>query len=98
MRDDLRRLIAGVPRVSNAVQIAVLSRPMASTPQTSIRLTPIMIAYLDDLARLGAYGKGRAGVMRRFIENGVKETIEKKVTAPRDISEFGEEDDGNADD
>ena len=55
---------------------------MASTPKTSVRLTPIIRAYLDDLAKLGAYGKGRAGVMRRFIENGIKDAIEKKVIAP----------------
>jgi predicted DNA-binding protein len=61
---------------------------MASTPKTSVRLPPIVQAYLDDLAKLGAYGKGRSGVMRRFIENGVKDAIEKKVIAPRDVSEF----------
>jgi hypothetical protein len=71
---------------------------MASTPKTSVRLTPIIRAYLDDLAKLGAYGKGRAGVMRRFIENGIKDAIEKKVIAPRDISEFGDEADESEDD
>lgn len=64
---------------------------MAQAPKTSVRLTPIMRAYLDDLAKIGAYGKGRSGVMRRFIENGIKEAIEKKVIAPRDVSEFGED-------
>jgi predicted DNA-binding protein len=68
---------------------------MATTPQTSIRLSPIIQAYLDDLAKLGAYGRGRAGVMRRFIENGIKDAIEKKVIAP---PEFGEIDDGGDDD
>jgi hypothetical protein len=71
---------------------------MASTPKASVRLTPIIQAYLDDLAKLGAYGKGHAGVMRRFIENGIKEAIEKKVIAPRDVSEFGETDEGEDDD
>jgi predicted DNA-binding protein len=64
---------------------------MASVPKTSVRLTAIVQAYLDDLAKLGAYGKGRSGVVRRFIENGIKEAIEKKVIAPRDVSEFDEE-------
>ena len=48
-----------------------------------------MHAYLDDLANIGAYGKGKSGVVRRFIENGVREAIEKKVIAQRDVAEFG---------
>lgn len=64
---------------------------MASVPKTSVRLAPIIQAYLDDLARIGAYGKGRSGVIRRFIENGIKEAIEKQVIAPRNVSEFDED-------
>jgi hypothetical protein len=47
----------------NGVQIA-----MATSPKAQCRLEPITHAYLEDLARLGAYGKGKSGVMRRFIE------------------------------
>ncbi len=36
--------------------------------------------------------------MRRFIENGVKDAIEKKVIASRDVSEFDEEDNSGDDD
>lgn len=61
---------------------------MASKPKAQVRLSPIMQAYLDDLAKLGAYGKGRSGVMRRFIENGVKEALEKKMIEPRDVGDF----------
>lgn len=69
---------------------------MAGRQKADLRLAPIIRAYLDDLAKLGAYGKGRAGVMRRFIENGIKDTIEKGVIAPRDVSEFdvGDEESG----
>ena len=70
----------------------------ASTEKTSIRLTPILQAYLDDLAKLGAFGRGRAGVMRRFIENGIRDAIEKKVIAPRNVSDFGESDEGDGED
>lgn len=63
---------------------------MAQNPKTTVRLEPIMLAYLDDLARIGAYGRGRAGVMRRFIEDGIRDAIEKKAIAPRDVSEFGD--------
>jgi hypothetical protein len=48
-------------------------------------------AYLDDLARLGCYGKGRSGVMRRFIENGIARAVERGVIAKRDAADFGEE-------
>jgi hypothetical protein len=56
------------------------------------------LAYLDDLARLGAYGRGRAGVMRRFIEDGIRDAIEKKAIAPRDVSEFGDAVEGDDED
>jgi hypothetical protein len=49
-----------------------------------------MIAYLDDLGRIGPYGKGRAGVIRRFVENGVKQALERHVIDKRDGAEFGE--------
>src|SRR4051794_5272596 len=35
-----------------------------------LRLPPIMLAYLDDLAEIG-YGRRRGAVARRFIENAV---------------------------
>lgn len=64
---------------------------MASTPKTSIRLRPVIRAYLGDLAKLGAYGRGRSGVMRRFIEQGIADALEKKMIEARDVSEFGED-------
>jgi hypothetical protein len=69
---------------------------MATNPKAECRLSQINHAYLVDLARLGPYGKGKAGVIRRFVENGIKEALENKVIAPRDLSEFGE--DGEDDD
>lgn len=53
-----------------------------------VRLEPIDVAYLKDLARIG-YGKGRSGVMRRFILNGITAALEAKVIATRTIEEFG---------
>lgn len=66
------------------VQIA-----MTTSPKAQCRLEPITHAYLEDLARLGAYGKGKSGVMRRFIESGIKEALEKQVIQKRSIEEFG---------
>ena len=36
------------------------------------------------------YGKGRSGVMRRFIENGIVRAIERRVIEKLDASDFGE--------
>lgn len=70
---------------------------MATNPKAECRLSLINHAYLSDLAKLGPYGKGKSGVVRRFIENGIRDALEKRVITPRDISDFGgveEEDDG----
>jgi hypothetical protein len=63
---------------------------MAENPHASTRLRPIMHAYLRELARVGCYGKGKAGVMRRFIENGIAQALEAGVIAPKNIEDFGE--------
>ena len=61
-----------------------------ANPPVTIRLRPVMVAYLDDLGEIGPYGKGKAGVIRRFVENGVRRAIERKVIERRDGAEFGE--------
>jgi hypothetical protein len=63
---------------------------MASNPAETVRLRPIIAAYLKDLAAIGAYGKGRAGVMRRFIENGIAQAIERGLIEKRNAADFGE--------
>ena len=55
---------------------------MPTNPKVERRLSPINLAYLNDLAKLGPYGSGRSGVMRRFIENGIRAALEAKVIAP----------------
>jgi len=60
-----------------------------SSPKAQCRLEPINHAYLKDLAKIGAYGKGKSGVMRRFIENGIRAALEAKVIPPRTVEEFG---------
>jgi hypothetical protein len=62
---------------------------MAAKQKAECRLSEINHAYLNDLAKLGAYGAGKAGVIRRFIENGIQEALERKVIAPRDVADFG---------
>lgn len=65
-------------------------RGMATNPAETVRLRPVIAAYLKDLAAVGAYGKGKAGVMRRFIENGIARAIERGVIEKRDAADFGE--------
>ena len=43
---------------------------------------PITVAYLDDLVSAG-YGKGRADVMRRFIEDGTIRALETRIISKR---------------
>jgi hypothetical protein len=76
-------------RLTNESQKAKFSA-MANPPVT-IRLRPVMIAYLDDLGRIGPYGKGRAGVIRRFVETGIRLAIERSVIQKRDGGDFGED-------
>jgi len=71
---------------------------MAANPGTSVRLRPVILAYIDELAGLGVYGKGRAGVMRRFIENGIAAAVEKKVIGKKSAADFGESLDEESDD
>jgi hypothetical protein len=59
-----------------------------SKEKAQLRLEPIDHAYLTDLARIG-YGKGKSGVMRRFILNGIAQALEAKVIPTRNVEEFG---------
>ena len=63
---------------------------MAKTDQYPGRLRPVIRAYLDDLAKLGPYGKGRAAVMRHFIENGIIHALESGVLTKKDVRDHGE--------
>jgi hypothetical protein len=63
-------------------------------PKAETRLEPIMHAYLEDLAKLGAYGKGKSGVIRGFVEKGIQMALEKKVIAPRNADDFTSDDNG----
>jgi hypothetical protein len=63
---------------------------MAANPLIPVRIRPVDVAYIDELARLGGYGKGRAGVIRRFVENGIVRALEQKVIERKSASDFGE--------
>ena len=63
---------------------------MATNPVIPVRLRPIILAYLDELARMGSFGKGRSGVMRRFIEDGITDALARRLIERRDAFDFGE--------
>jgi hypothetical protein len=63
---------------------------MASNPQVLVRLRPVVVAYLDELERIGGYGKGRAGVIRRFVENGIAREIRRNVLEKKNAADLGE--------
>ena len=47
------------------------------------RLTPVMHAYLQDLADLGAYGKDKTDVARTLIEGGICQALADKIIKAR---------------
>jgi hypothetical protein len=61
---------------------------MAQSRRADLRLPRIIHAYLDELAKLGVYGRGRSGVMRRFIEQGIQTALEARVIAPKNADDF----------
>lgn len=63
---------------------------MASNKPVFLRLRPVVLAYLDELDRIGSYGKGRAGIVRRFVENGIAQALERKVLDKKNASDLGE--------
>ena len=61
---------------------------LAMAKKLECRLAPINRAYLRDLAKIGSYGRGEAGVMRRLVENGICDAIEKGVILKRSPDDF----------
>lgn len=50
-------------------------------------------AYLHDLVNLGIYGTGEQAVVRRLIENGIAEALEKGLIGKKSRQDFGLSDD-----
>lgn len=65
---------------------------MASPPSKPIplRLRPVIVAYLDELDRIGGFGKGRAAIIRRFVENGILREIRRGTIEKKSATDFGE--------
>jgi hypothetical protein len=75
-----------------------LGGQVAKNEPAPVRLRPIIHHYLVELAKTGAYGKSKAGVMRRFIENGIVAALEAHVIEKQDVRAYGETLDDEDDD
>jgi hypothetical protein len=71
---------------------------MASNKPVLVRFRPVVLAYLDELDRIGGYGSGRAGVIRRFVENGIAHAIQRKVLDKKSAADFKETPDEETED
>lgn len=48
---------------------------MAADNRVTVRLSPEVLAYLDQFAEMGIHGKTRADVARTFIQNEVERLV-----------------------
>jgi hypothetical protein len=46
------------------------------------------MVYLDDLVKVGAYGKDTTAVVRRFIEDGILDALKAGIIEMRDAEAF----------
>jgi hypothetical protein len=70
---------------------------MATNKPVLIRFRPVVLSYLDELSRIGGYGKGRAGVVRRFVENGIANELRQKILDKKSATDVGESPDEDED-
>lgn len=63
--------------------------PVDRKPIT-LRLRPVILAYLDELDRIGGYGKGRMAIVRGFIEAGIRREIRRGIIEKKSAIEAGE--------
>ena len=49
-----------------------------------------MLAYIDELSRIGGYGKGRSGVIKRFVENGIARELRRNILKQNNADDMAE--------
>ena len=71
----------------------------AAKPEDKIqcRLSPMSRAYLRDLMNLWIYGTGEQAVVRRLVEKGLAEAVEKGLIGKKSRRDFGLSDEDEAD-
>jgi hypothetical protein len=64
---------------------------MAKDPsKVDCRLSPISRAYLRELAKVGVYGRGESAVMRRLVEDGIRNALEKGIIEKKSTDDFAD--------
>jgi hypothetical protein len=74
--------------------------PKPSSKPINLRLRPVLLAYLDDLDRIGGFGKGRAGIVRQFLEKAIARELKAGMLEKKNAGDLGEKigDDSDEDD
>jgi len=65
---------------------------MAIDNKLALRAPLILHAYLQELANLGTFGKGKNGVAMRFIEDGIQQAIDRGIIAKKSAQDFPDAD------
>ena len=96
---DERAIAEGVRLAKGATRFDHLKLPPDMTRKMMLLKNGLTLAAPADpnesaeVTRLaasldGAYGKGKSGVIRGFVERGVQVALEKKVITPRNAGDF----------
>ena len=70
-------------------RLAKSATPPKPDNKIHCRLGPISRAYLRDLVSLGIYGTGEQTVVRRLVEKGIAEAVEKGLIPKKFIADLG---------
>lgn len=62
---------------------------MAGKP-VQVRFRPVVLAYLDELDRIGGFGEGRPAIVRRFVENGIALALKQGMLEKKNAGDLGE--------
>lgn len=49
-----------------------------------------MLAYVDELSRIRGYGKGRSGVIKRVVENGIARELRRNILKQKNADDMAE--------
>jgi hypothetical protein len=59
---------------------------MADSPRKNVTFSEATLRYLDDIAKTGTHGADATAVIRSLVEQGIRDSIDKKLIRVRKIS------------
>ena len=59
-----------------------------ATPPAQLRLPPMLQDYVDDLVKETTYGDSKSEVMRRFIDEGIRQALNEGRIAKRNPADY----------